>query len=175
MCVASSSYYRIEIHQTSKTFVFLSLHMDSMGFIYCVRHTFHHESMVTHYFNVVCGLTLKHVPSFCYPFFTLCKNLWLLICVRFFVWACPIFLQTMPKIDNLCILFWTCIPTTKLHFIKVVFTIIISTLTKADPFFLCRYYLSTLSEDKEKYILIRERGVVIQLFAMHIHIMCVMQ
>ena len=135
MCVASSTYYQIEIHQTSKTFVFcryiwiqwvLSIALD------------------THFITNL----WSHIISMCYVVWPLNMSLvfaspslhFAKICgykyvLRFFVWACPIFLQTMPKIDNLCILFWTCIPTTKLHFIKVVFTIIISTLTKADPFF----------------------------------------
>ena len=59
-------------------------------FIYYVRHTFHHEAMVTHYFNMLCGLTLKHVLSYFLlaPIYTL-QILWYIF--RFFVWACPIF------------------------------------------------------------------------------------
>ena len=145
--------------------------MDSMNFIYCVGHTFHHESWSHIWMR--CGLTWNMLSKcFLQATLTLCK-----ICGMYFgvfVSTCPIFLHTKPNVNNLCIPFFERSYPTKLHFIKVVFTIIISTLTKADPFFLCRIKLSTSSEDKEKHTQ-EEWGVVdIQLFVMHIHIICVM-
>ena len=121
-----------------------------------------------------CGLTLNTCPKLfaSLSLYTL-QNLWYML--RFLISTCPIFLQTMPKLNNSCIPFLNVLTHNKTTFYQSCFHHNYFNLDKSRPFFLCRYYLSTLSEDKEKYILIRERGVVIQLFAMHIHIMCVMQ
>ena len=116
---------------------------------------------------------LIHVPNFLQAYrFTLCK-----ICGTCFGFCfnMPHFLADHTK-DKLSMYpFLNVLTHNKTTFYQSCFHHNYFNLDKSRPFFLCRYYLSTLSEDKEKYILIRERGVVIQLFAMHIHIMCVMQ
>ena len=121
-----------------------------------------------------CGLTLNTCPKLfaSLSLYTL-QNLWYML--RFLFQHAPFSCRPCQKINNLCIPFLNVLTHNKTTFYQSCFHHNYFNLDKSRPFFLCRYNLSTSSEDKEKYILTRERGVVIQLFAMHIHIMCVMQ